>query len=141
MSDMPETEKKMLPESEIRALAREIAGRESKTERINICKKTEANAKAERRLLRVMLSLLWEIGQEQTKESALRLVCSNSEEFIALPKEKQYAEAGEMLLHLRTHITKAGTPQTVEVLSRFNEFPERLRQKAMIMAIYDLSDN
>lgn len=139
---MPDKSSKLTLDS-VKEYARELAGRRNSHDRINEIKREESNVRAERRLLRVMFTILLELGLEATNESALRLVCSeeDTEKFLQLEKEQQYKKAGELLQVLREHISQPATPLAINTLIRLDECPERLQRKAMIMAIYDLTDN
>lgn len=125
----------------VKEYVRDLQSRESTSERVNNAKKEPAYSRAERRLLRAMFTLLLEDRIAPSKESAVRLVCNDYEPFLLLERELQYREAGKMMERLRAHISPKETPLTVEALIRLDEYPERLQQKAMIMAIHDLTDN
>lgn len=119
----------------------EITERESSTEKINLFKGNESNMRAERKLVNIMITLLFELRKDMTRENALALVTNDADAFIGLSNKKKYQAASDLLETLKTHISKEGTPETEELMEDLAVFPDFLQQKAMIMAVHDLSNN
>lgn len=126
---------------DVRDIARKISESESSTQKINIYKGSLSAVRCERRLLYVMLGLLAEIKKDVTRSKAVSLVCSDPESFKTLSKDDMYEQASDMLIALRSHISVKGTPHTAAALELLGEFPLAIQKKAMIMAIYDLTEN
>lgn len=123
-----------------RDLARKVSETKSSSPKINIYKNSQPALRCERKLLYVMMCLLIEIHKEVTNDRLVSLVCSDPESFKNLDRDHLYLEAAAMLMALRSHISAKGTPFTAGALEKLGEFPARIQQKAMIMAIHDLTE-
>lgn len=125
---------------DILEITHRITGRTCGDSRIESYKSNESSARAERKIVQTLFTLLYELRKDLTRENAVALIAGEPDAFFEISNKKKYPAAGDFIENMKSHISKEGTPETKLLLEDLDMFPIFLQQKGMIMAMYDLCE-